>query len=54
MTNKQFLQNRLEQYTEYRENAREDGDFAMFTKWEFEVNNVKTLIEMNDKSEVEE
>jgi hypothetical protein len=36
------------------ENAREDGDYPTFLKWEFEANNVKTLIEMNDNSEVKE
>lgn len=44
--NKEFLSNRLAEYTAKMEAARESGDYATFQKWDFEVRNTQTLIKM--------
>lgn len=48
MNNKEFQQSKLEQYKQEMEAARAAGDYAAFQKWEFEVNNMHTMIKMYD------
>lgn len=50
MSNKDFLEKRLAEYTAKMEAARDAGEYALFQKWEFEVGNMNTMIKMNDKN----
>lgn len=49
MSNKDFLEKRLAEYETKAEQARTDGNYPEFQKWEFEANNIKTLIKMGDE-----
>jgi hypothetical protein len=48
MSNKEFLQTRLTEYEEKAKQASEQGDYAQFQKWDFEINNMKIMIKMNE------
>lgn len=50
MNNMQHLENRLSEYTQNMEEARDAGEYAMFIKWEFEVKNVEAMIEIYKKN----
>lgn len=46
MSNIEILKNRLNEYTQNMEQARDAGEYAMFVKWEVEVENIEKMIEV--------
>jgi hypothetical protein len=48
MSNKEFLKKRLAEYEEKAKQASEQGDYAQFQKCDFEANNIKKLIKMDE------
>lgn len=48
MNNQEFLRERLVEYEKKAKQASEAGDYAQFQKWDFEANNIKALIKMNE------
>jgi hypothetical protein len=46
--NQEWLQKRLAECEAKAKAASDEGDYAQFQKWDFEANNIKALIKMNE------
>jgi hypothetical protein len=52
MSEESFYERCLKKFTALMEDAREQGDYPLFSKWEIEVNNYRALIKMEEDEKV--